>query len=478
MTGKKTETAADGGRVLVTFSRSWQALAAIRSLGSRGLEVVAGDELALTPGALSRYAIDSFRYPNPAADPDGFLAALEEAVQRFRPAGGAPYVLLPVHRETYLIARHRRRFEPHVALALPPSEQIEAVRDKGRLVELAREIGVETPRTWAPASGRELEQALEEIEYPAFVKVRKGVAGVGIEKVETAEELRTAFEDLAARVPPGEGPPIVQEAAPGDDYCVSALLDSGRTRAVMTYRNLRTVAEGAPGAIRRTVEAPAPEAGAVKLLEALEWHGIAEVDFMWTGEPGDPAYLIEVNPRLFGGLFQAIASGVDYPWMLYRLALGLGVEPPAEIDLEVVSETPVVGLLTTLREAAENAVRWEAIESAWAEARTHLAGGSPSDGLKSLWAGLKEGLDPEQRQAVLEGLLEEREATVSQLFADDDPRAALGLLYPLAIFLRRGKVTPGMMVGTEPVEEGPGEVGSDDEQPADELPAGEEADRR
>jgi predicted ATP-grasp superfamily ATP-dependent carboligase len=246
------------GRVLVTFSRSWQALAAIRSLGKRGLEVVAGDEMPLTPGALSKYSLGSFEYPSPEADPEGFLDALDEAVDRFRPAAGIPYVLLPVHRESYLIARHRKRLEPRVAMALSPSELIEAVRDKGRLVEMARELGVPTPRTWAPASAAEIEDLAGEIEFPAFVKVRRGAGGVGIERVDDAEQLEDAFDRLAARLGPDEKPPIVQEAAPGGDYCVSALLDRGRTRAILTYRNLRSVADGAPGAIRKTVRAPSP----------------------------------------------------------------------------------------------------------------------------------------------------------------------------------------------------------------------------
>lgn len=454
MTPRDGNSTTPRGRALVTFSRSWQALAAIRSLGRHGLEVISGDELSLTPGALSKYSIDSFCYPNPEADPEGFLDSLEEAVRRFAPAQGVPYVLLPVHRESYLIASHRRRFEALISMALPDSELIETVRDKGRLVELAQDLGVPTPRTWAPGGVSELEDFVEDVSYPAFVKVRSGVAGVGIEKVEAVDELRRAFEELSRQLGPDEGLPIIQEAAPGSDFCVSALLDRGKIRAMMTYRNLRSVVDGAPGAIRQTVEAPEPEAATAKLLEGLGWHGIAEVDFMWTGERGDPAYLIEINPRLFGGLFQAIASGVDYPWMLYRLALGLEIEAPKEVDLEVLSETPIVGLLATLREAVEDGTRWKRIEDGWIDAKKRFAEGSWREGVETLWKGLQDGLDSKQREAVIEKLLTEREASVSQIFSGDDPTAALGLVYPLAIFLSRGKITSGMVVGSEAVDEG------------------------
>jgi hypothetical protein len=300
----------------------------------------------------------------------------------------------------------------------------------------------------------ELEDFAEDVSYPAFVKVRRGVAGVGIEKVEAIDELRRAFEELSGQLGPDEGLPIIQEAAPGSDFCVSALLDRGKIRAMMTYRNLRSMVDGAPGAIRQTVEAPEPEAATAKLLEGLGWHGIAEVDFMWTGEAGDPAYLIEINPRLFGGLFQAIASGVDYPWMLYRLALGLEIEAPNEIDVEVLSETPILGLLATLREAVEDGARWKMIEAGWTDAKERFSEGSLREGVETLWKGLQDGLGSKQREAVVEKLLAERESSVSQLFSGDDPTAALGLVYPLAIFLSRGKLTSGMVVGSEAVDEG------------------------
>ena len=60
---------------------------------------------------------------------------------------------------------------------------------------------------------------------------------------------------------------------------------------------------------------------------------MAQLDFRWGDDPSDPR-LIELNPRFFGGLPQAIAAGVDYPWLAYRLALGL-----LQDSLKVVQRT-------------------------------------------------------------------------------------------------------------------------------------------
>ena len=64
-------------RAILTFSRGWNALAAARSLGKKGVEVIAGDEYRFSPTSFSKYTIASFLYPSPDRDPSGFLDKLE-----------------------------------------------------------------------------------------------------------------------------------------------------------------------------------------------------------------------------------------------------------------------------------------------------------------------------------------------------------------------------------------------------------------
>lgn len=436
------------GRAIVTFARSWQALAAVRSLGRRGVEVVAADEYQLTPGALSRYSVESFVYPSPAADPDGFLAAIEAAIERFAERDGPPLVVLPVHRETYELARHVERFDDRVVMPIASSAGIERVRDKARLVELARRLGIAIPATWIPETEGELRSIAREVEPPAVVKMRTGSAGVGLEYVDSAEELEAAFRAICREHDLGAGNlPLVQQRVAGSDYCVGCLFDHGRLRASFTYRNVRTLKEGGPGVVRRTVEAPAAERAARRLLEALEWHGAAEVDFVWTGDPDDEPRLIEVNPRLFSGLFQAIASGLDLPWLLYRLAVDGEIEDQRPPRLGVQTETPLLGLVATVREAADSDFALEDLGRAWSEAKQSLGTGEWGEAFETLVDSLKSGLDVEGRMKLVGRLIEERQNTLSELMASDDPSAVIGLLYPLAIFLRHGEISTGLLVG-------------------------------
>jgi predicted ATP-grasp superfamily ATP-dependent carboligase len=56
------------------------------------------------------------------------------------------------------------------------------------------------------------------------------------------------------------------------------------------------------------------------LLKALDWHGIAEVEYRLDSRDNMPK-LMEINPRFWGSLCVAIKAGVDFPYMLYRMSM-------------------------------------------------------------------------------------------------------------------------------------------------------------
>lgn len=57
----------------------------------------------------------------------------------------------------------------------------------------------------------------------------------------------------------------------------------------------------------------------LKILGALNWHGIAMVEFKKDSKDGT-FKLMEINPKFWGSLDLAIASGIDFPYLLYKMA--------------------------------------------------------------------------------------------------------------------------------------------------------------
>ncbi|MDX1565514.1 MAG: ATP-grasp domain-containing protein, partial [Phycisphaeraceae bacterium] len=308
----------DKGRVVLTHGRSLQALAAAQSLGRQGIEVIGCDEASMTVLDFSRYVHATFTHP-PERDREGFLLGLIKGIEQHRPEDGRPYVLMPMHREALVLAEARDRLEPHIRLALPDQKSIDRVFPKDRLIETSRELELPIPETTILDAQTSADQVdTGSLEFPLFTKPTVGAGGRGIRRVEKAVDLEEAVAEARSVDPSGRV--LIQSFIEGDNYCFTGLFEGGRMRAHMTYRNLRTFpGDSGPGVIRETVEAEPARRIAEKLMASIRWHGVAQVDFRWTGEPSDDPVLIEVNPRFWSGLFQSLESGVDYPWLLYRL---------------------------------------------------------------------------------------------------------------------------------------------------------------
>ena len=123
---------------------------------------------------------------------------------------------------------------------------------------------------------------------------------------------------------------MLQEFAPGTGYGVCLLYNRGQFRAAFAERYLRCK-EGQFGTstFRESVHAPELVAMGRALLDSLNWHGVAHLDFLYD-EPTRRAALIEVNPRFWGALDLAVRAGVDFPYLLYRMAV--------DGDVEIVTE--------------------------------------------------------------------------------------------------------------------------------------------
>lgn len=82
----------------------------------------------------------------------------------------------------------------------------------------------------------------------------------------------------------------------------------------------------------------------MKLLSSLKWIGIAMVEWKIDANDGLP-YLLEINPRFWGGLELAIRSGVDFPMMYYQACLDQPVKFEPKYSVGVVSRWIIPGEL-------------------------------------------------------------------------------------------------------------------------------------
>ena len=113
--------------------------------------------------------------------------------------------------------------------------------------------------------------------------------------------------------------PIIQEYIPGTDYVAAALFNHGQLRAKVAFKSLRNLpASGGLTMSRVSVPHEQMLNYLVSLAREMHWHGVIMADFRVDDRDNTPK-LLEMNPRFWFSLYQAIASGVEFPYLLYRM---------------------------------------------------------------------------------------------------------------------------------------------------------------
>ena len=98
----------------------------------------------------------------------------------------------------------------------------------------------------------------------------------------------------------------------------------------------------------------------------------------------------------------------------------------------------------------------EELKATWREAKTEFKDGSKRAGLRQIFSGLKQYVDAKGRMREAKQLLEVHKHNVYDVLSAHDPLPALGILYPLAVFMRHGKVNMELLTsegGPEPEEQ-------------------------
>ena len=304
------------------------ALAVTRSLGRRGIKVTVADEGGKSLAGTSRYCQASVRVPSAARSGEAFVSAIRQEVAR-----GKHRVVIPADDISLsLIAQARSEFEGLTALPFPDFETVQTAHDKGALTALAAEAAIPVPRTVILRGPADLGGAINQVGFPAVVKARvsrflhggQWKTGGAVHYVRTAAELDDAFRAVHAVVPC----PLVQEHIPGDGRGIFVLMNRGRLRAAFAHRRLREKPpSGGVSVLSESIGLdPKLLEHAERILEALKWHGVAMVEFKRDSRDG-VSKLLEINGRFWGSLQLAVDSGVDFPYLLYRLAVDGDIDP-------------------------------------------------------------------------------------------------------------------------------------------------------
>jgi carbamoyl-phosphate synthase large subunit len=211
-----------------------------------------------------------------------------------------------------ILSERRKEIEQtgaRVAVVSPDAAKTAA--DKWLTMKLFQRLGLCTPKSWLPS---DLDP--DRMEYPLFIKPRKGSAAKETFKVGNRRELAFFLEYVHD--------PVVQEYLPGLEITSDVICDlEGRLLGVVCRQRIEVrwgeVAKGVTVNNQEIIQA----CGHI----ARELRAVGAITVQCLLKGGQPCYT-EINARLAGGIPLGIQAGVDAPlWLLARTA-GVHVDIP------------------------------------------------------------------------------------------------------------------------------------------------------
>jgi len=305
----------------------YRSLGMARSLGRHGVTTWVAVEEADDIATHSRYVARSIPWPGTFdTDQTEFLLHLAED------EGIKGWVLFPTgDKSADFVSRHIAELEQSYLLTTPPVEQFEIAQDKRKVYARAEQLGIGVPRTWYTDSLDEA--AALDLQYPVILKPATGaitnpISDTKVWLVESRDDMLTRYAEAAEVMHTGHV--MIQEIIPGDgenQLSFASTCHNGEVVAFLTARRLRQIPVdfGRASTFVETFDIPEIVEPAQRIIADLALEGLVEIEFKRDARDGE-LRLLDVNVRAWGWHAIGAAAGVDFPYLAYRVAMGLPVE--------------------------------------------------------------------------------------------------------------------------------------------------------
>lgn len=287
-------------------------------LGNEGL--IVGTDMQLTAPALSAADI---KEQVPAVYADDYIDKTLDICQRH----DIKALISLNDLELPILATNRMRFEAiGVNLIVSDEHVIDICFDKYHTAQFVESIGLNTPKTFI--NYQEAINALEsgELQFPLVLKPRWGSGSIGIEFVNSMEELEEVYGMLLNKVKKsilstaskGHEYILIQQKIEGQEYGMDVMNDlNGHNHGVSVKMKLAMRA-GETDKAKTVDNAEIRSIGRI-LGDNLRHIGNLDVDVF---EKDGKYYVLELNPRFGGGFPFSYEAGVNFPGAIIKWLKG------------------------------------------------------------------------------------------------------------------------------------------------------------
>jgi len=323
-------------RAIVLGIEHPRGVAVVRSLGRRGVPVVAVEHDPRARGLGSRYLERCVLV-------DGNTTNTIAALETLGADGGG--VLIPTNdRYLMLVSQHFDRLSRLFSITVPPWDVLEPLMNKPECYRLGHAAGLRTPRCYAPRDATELDRILASLDLDAqrYVLSARLPGTVPVDEVtgrmttvagDDADTIRARILAIAART--GDLP-IIIEVVPGrSDRCVGVSMVVDRDHVpVVAYcvrrLQLQLYATGrafihpyemGANVYCESVRDDEAVAAATRFVREAKFYGAITVEFRRDARD-ERLTLVKADPRVVRATALSTALGIDVSAALYDAFTG------------------------------------------------------------------------------------------------------------------------------------------------------------
>ena len=299
------------------------------------IRLIGADADAQAP---SRKDFDAFHVIPMAKDPE-FISVMKDLCRK-----ESTHLLVPVvTRELLLLAQNRKEIEYNgTRVAVMEPESLRIANNKGLLFQKLEENGLDVPPYRITRTVKEIQEAMNAIKQIGAGVVVKPVEGNGSRGVRIIDKRRSAFDSFFNSKPDGmhisqeellrilsekKSLPLdmmVMSFLPGKEYSVDIVARDGQVLAAVCRVGLQVVSSNQTSSM--VVDEPQVIELCSRVVRMLKLSG--NVGFDLKEDEHGKAYILEINPRLTGGIVTCLAAGANMPWLGIQSWLGEKVEQP------------------------------------------------------------------------------------------------------------------------------------------------------
>lgn len=321
---------------LVSDGLHRKSLSVTRALGKQGIEASVISDEFFAPSFWSKYCKKRFHF-NLLLNENDLNIDLFKLLR-----GDSPNVVFfPMEDATIKwLSDNRSILSAHLSFLIPSSESLMTSFSKFQTMKLAENTGVKVPSSVYYGTAKELKLEIAEntqryLSSDFLIKPDTGHGSSGIIYLQDFNDDSWGKFDLEKHFDQ-YGSQLLQHRLPSDGRSVGvSLLFDSKSQLVANFVHERISSfpvSGGPSTNRIGIREDDLLEKSVKLLQKLNWQGIAMVEWKFDSTTGIP-FLLEINPRFWGSLELAVRSGVNFPVLYFDLCRNKSVVVITDYEL-------------------------------------------------------------------------------------------------------------------------------------------------